>query len=171
VSEPFLGEIRIFGFNFPPTGWLQADGAVLPIAQNTALFSLLGTQYGGDGVTTFALPDLRGRVATNQGQGPGLSNYVIGETGGAETVTLTPTQMPNHSHTLQGASSAASTKSPGGAVLAETSQPTYASTPGGAVLNGASIGAAGGGQPVSVLPPYLTLNFCIAIQGIFPSRN
>jgi microcystin-dependent protein len=171
VSEPFLGEIRMFAFNFNPQGWLQADGAVLPISQNTALFSLLGTQFGGDGISTFALPDLRGRVSNHQGQGPGLSEYVVGQAGGAETVTLAREQMPAHAHRLNGNSSPATTRHPGGAVLAQTTTATYAEAPNGPVLDAAAIGTTGGGQPVGVLAPYLTLNFCIAVQGIFPSRS
>jgi microcystin-dependent protein len=171
VAEPFLGEIRMFGFNFAPVGWAQANGQLLPIAQNTALFSLLGTQFGGDGVTTFALPDLRGRVALHEGQGPGLTNRTVGEKGGAETVTLTTAQMPNHTHQLEASSLQATTKQPAGAVLADAKQEIYAPAPNETAMNGAAIGHAGSSQPVGVAPPFLTLNFCIALQGIFPSRS
>src|SRR3712207_3315813 len=112
MSEPFIGEIRMVGFNFAPRGWATCDGQLLSIAQNTALFSLLGTTYGGNGQTTFALPDLRGRAALHQGQGPGLTNRVIGEASGTETVTLTTNQMPSHSHGVNANSGEAGTKSP-----------------------------------------------------------
>jgi len=171
VSSPFLGEIRMFGFNFPPVGWALADGQLLPIAQNTALFSLLGVQFGGDGVTTFALPDLRGRMANHQGPGPGLSNRVVGATGGAETVTLTTAQMPNHTHQLVANSTSATTKHPAGTALAEAGERIYAPAPNDTAMNAAAIGHAGSSQPFGVLPPFLTLNFCIALQGIFPSRS
>jgi microcystin-dependent protein len=170
VSEPFLGEIRMFGFNFAPVGWALAAGQLLPISQNTALFSLLGTQFGGDGVRTFALPDLRGRVAIQAGQGTGLTNHVVGDDGGAETVTLTSAQMPNHTHQLDASSQRATTKHPAGAALADAKTAIYAPGPDGTAMNGAAIGPAGSSQPVEVLPPFLTVNFCIALQGIFPAR-
>jgi microcystin-dependent protein len=171
VSTPFLGEIRMFGFNFAPVGWALADGSLLPIAQNQALFSLLGVQFGGDGITTFALPDLRGRVASHQGQGPGLSNRAVGDTGGAETVTLTTAQMPNHTHPLVANSTSATAKEPAGAVLAATKAPTYAPAPNETNMDAAAIGPTGSSQPVGTLPPFLTLNFCIALEGIFPPRS
>jgi microcystin-dependent protein len=171
VSEPFLGEIRMFGFNFAPVGWALADGQLLPISQNTALFSLLGTQFGGDGVHTFALPDLQGRVAIHAGQGAGLTNHIVGDEGGAETVTLTTAQMPNHTHPLQASSERATTKHPAGAVLADARTAIYAPAPNETAMNGAAIGPAGSSQPVEVVPPFLTLNFCIALQGIFPARS
>jgi microcystin-dependent protein len=160
----------MFAFNFAPAGWALADGQLLPVAQNTALFALLGTQFGGDGVHTFALPDLRGRVANHQGQGPGLSTRVVGGTGGTETVTLTTAQMPNHTHQLTANSASATTTQPAGAVLAKSSKPTYAPAPNETAMNPAAIGHAGSSQPVGVLPPFLTLNFCIALAGIFPSQ-
>jgi microcystin-dependent protein len=171
VAEPFLGEIRMFGFNFAPAGWAQANGQLLPIAQNTALFSLLGTQFGGDGVTTFALPDMRGRVALHQGQGSGLTAHTVGQTGGAETVTLTSAQMPNHTHQLEASSVPATSRHPAGAVLANARAEIYAPAPDETAMNGAAIGHAGSSQPVGVAPPFLTLNFCIALQGIFPSQS
>jgi microcystin-dependent protein len=170
VSEPFLGEIRMFGFNFAPAGWAQADGQLLSIAQNTALFSLLGTQFGGDGTSTFALPDLRGRVANSQGPGPGLTNRVVGQNGGAETVILTTAQMPNHTHPLEANSAPATTRNPAGAVLAHAASNTYSTAANEIGMNPAAIGPTGSSQPVGVLPPFLTLNFCIALQGIFPSQ-
>jgi len=171
MAEPFLGEIRIFGGNFAPVGWALCDGSLLPIAQNTALFSILGTTYGGDGVRTFALPDLRGRVAVSFGQGPGLSPYQQGQAGGAESSTLTTAQMPSHTHSV-GASQTPTTADPKGAVPAKTADPrVYSAAPDGTTMNGAMIGATGGGQPVSILQPYLVINYIIALQGIFPSRS
>jgi microcystin-dependent protein len=171
MSEPFLGEIRQFGFNFAPQGWAACSGQLMAIAQNTALFSLLGTTYGGNGTTTFALPDLRGRVGVNQGQGPGLSNYVLGEVTGAENVTLTSSQMPTHSHPLVANAGAASVNRPDGAVLARVGTSIYAPAPDGTAMNQGAIGAAGGNQPFSLIQPLLATNFCIALQGIFPSRG
>jgi microcystin-dependent protein len=171
VAEPFLGEIRMFGFNFAPAGWAQANGQLLSIQQNTALFALIGTQFGGDGMHTFALPDLRGRVAIHEGQGPGLTDHTLGEAGGTETITLTTAQMPNHTHQLEASSVRATTKDPAGAVLANAKTAIYAPAPNETAMNGAAIGHAGSSQPVGVASPFLTLNFCIALQGIFPSQN
>jgi microcystin-dependent protein len=178
MADPFLGEIRVFAGNFAPNGWALCQGQLLAIAQNTALFSILGTTYGGDGVRTFALPDLRGRVVMGLGQGPGLSNYVEGEVGGAESVTLTTQQMPAHSHTVN-ATEAQSTTDPKGAVPANTQPPTpgpapkaYGASPDGkTTMNSAMIGLTGGNQPVSVQQPYLVINYIIALLGIFPSRQ
>jgi microcystin-dependent protein len=171
MSEPFLGEIRTFGFNFAPQGWAMCNGQVLSIAQNAALFSLLGTFYGGNGTTNFALPNLQSRVGIHQGQGPGLSSYVIGEVSGSESVTLTAGQMPAHSHSLIANAGTAGVSRPDGAVLARTGSNTYAAAPDGTAMNAGAIGQAGGSQPFSILQPFLCLNFCIALQGIFPSRN
>jgi len=177
MADPFLGEIRIFGGNFAPIGWALCDGSLLQISQNTALFSILGTTYGGDGIRTFALPDLRGRVVVSFGQGPGLSPYQEGTMGGAESSTLTTAQMPAHSH-LVGASNTPSTADPKGAVPAKVvgAEPgsgthVYGAAPDGTTMNNAMIGATGSGQPVSVLQPYLVVNYIIALQGIFPSRG
>ena len=167
MSTPFLGMIATYGFNFAPRGWAMCNGQILSIAQNTALFSLLGTTYGGNGQTTFALPDLRSRVPVHMGQGPGLSSYALGQTGGEETVTLTASQMPSHSHGAQ-ASSTFTSKNPtgrypsGGGAYGDTADTS---------LNAAEIASSGGNQPHDNLQPYLTLNTCIALQGIFPSRN
>jgi microcystin-dependent protein len=171
VSDPFVGEIRMFAFNFAPTGWAFANGQLLAISQNAVLFDLIGTQFGGDGISTFALPDLRGRAAVHQGQGTGLNDYSIGQFGGAETVTLTTAQMPNHNHQLEASSQPATGKDPAGAVLAVTKAPTYAPAPNEAAMNQAAIGYAGSSQPVEILPPYLTLNFCISLFGIFPPQT
>jgi microcystin-dependent protein len=171
MSEPFLGEIRTFGFNFAPQGWAMCNGQLLPISQNQALFSLLGTFYGGNGTTTFALPNLQSRVGIHQGQGSGLSPYQLGEVAGSESVTLTTNQMPQHGHGLIANGATASATRPDGAVLARTATNTYAPAPDGTAMNSGAIGAAGGSQPFGIRQPYLCLNFCIALQGIYPSRN
>jgi microcystin-dependent protein len=166
MSDPFLAEIRIFPYNFAPRGWAFCSGQILPIAQNTALFSLLGTTYGGNGQTTFALPNLQDRVAVGFGQGPGLSQYDLGEMGGTETVTLTSQQLPPHTHTLMAASDLATESTPNNTrVLAGAT--IYANA--GNLVTMAQAGASG--QPHPNMQPYLVLHFCIAIQGIFPSRN
>jgi microcystin-dependent protein len=170
MSEPFLGEIRIFPYNFAPRSWAFCSGQILAIAQNTALFSLLGTTYGGNGTTTFALPDLRGRVAVSSGQGPGLSNYDLGQVGGTESVTLTQNQMPGHSHLASVNNGAATSTRPNNQVPAQ-STPAYAAAGDGSTFNPAFIQNTGGGQPHGNVQPFLTLNFCIALEGIFPSRN
>ncbi|HXW79649.1 MAG TPA: tail fiber protein [Acidimicrobiales bacterium] len=173
MADPFLGEIRVFGFNFAPVGWAQCNGQQMAISQNTALFALLGTQYGGNGTTTFNLPDLRSRVPLNQGQGLGLSNYVIGQQGGGENVGLQLNNMPAHNHTVTpGANDSAATATrPGGAVLARTSAAIYASASDGTTMASATTSTSGSNVPFSVIQPYLALNFCIALQGIFPSRG
>jgi len=175
--DQYLGEIRIFAGNFAPMGWALCNGQLLPIQQNTALFSVLGTTYGGDGKTNFALPDLRGRVPMGFGQGPGLSSRQEGERGGVESETLTAAQMPAHSHSVH-ASETATTGDPKGAVPAKTVGNTpaaagahiYAAKPDATVMSAAMIGPTGGGQPVSVLQPFLAINFIIALTGIYPSQ-
>jgi microcystin-dependent protein len=168
VSEPFLGEIKLLPFNFAPRGYAFCAGQILPIAQNTALFSLLGTTFGGNGQTTFALPDLRGRVPVSSGQGPGLSNYDLGEVTGTETVTLTSNQMPAHNHLVNANNAAADATRPGNNYPGTSA---YSTTNGGNTMNPAVIAQAGGSQPFSNVQPLLVLNFCIALEGIFPSRN
>jgi microcystin-dependent protein len=171
MAEPFLGEIRMFGFNFAPTGWASCNGQLLSIDQNTALFALVGTYYGGDGMSTFGLPDLQSRVAINQGQAPGLSYYDIGETGGAETITLTLPEMPEHTHAVGANGAAGTSDRPAGNVPARTKASAYGSAPDGTTMNAGMIGNAGGSEPHQNLQPFLVVNFCIALQGIFPSRN
>lgn len=172
AQNPFVGQIDIVPYNFAPFGWALCQGQLLPIAQNTALFSLLGTQYGGDGMTTFALPDFRGRMAIGQGQGPGLEPYIIGETGGEESVTLTLSQLPVHSHAAMGSSTSATTLGPTGSEWATTTTYLYSSTATTLVpMNNGAIGAMGGGQPHENRPPYLVMTFIIALQGIYPARN
>lgn len=173
MSEPFLGEIRLFPYNFAPVGWAYCNGQLLSIAQNTALFSLLGTNYGGDGETTFGLPDLRGRAALQQGQGPGLGSYSLGETGGSETVTLAITQIPAHTHTLNASTGPGSQQSPANAYLATDATASVAnySTTENTQMAAGAIGSSGGSQPHTNMPPFLTLAYCIALQGIFPPPN
>ena len=174
MAEPFIGQINIFGFNFAPRGWAFCNGQILSIAQNTALFSLLGTQYGGNGQTTFALPNLQSRIPVHFGTGPGLSQYVIGEQGGVENTTLLQSQLPIHNHTYAplANNSDAGVSKPGTAFMGKADAAIYASASDGTTVMGTQIcGAAGGNQPFPNLPPYLAVNFCIATQGIFPSRN
>jgi microcystin-dependent protein len=167
-----VGEIRIFGFNFAPTGWALCQGQTMPISQNTALFSLLGTTYGGNGTSTFQLPDLRGRVPVSFGTGTGLSAYELGQAGGTESVTLTEDQMPAHNHTLQASDDPATNTKPAGRVLGRARDRTFADAPDGTTtMNPGSIASVGGGQPASIVQPYLGLNFCIALFGIFPARS
>jgi microcystin-dependent protein len=169
MTEPFLGEVRLLGFNFPPVGWATCDGQIMSIAQNTALFSLLGTTYGGDGVTTFALPDLRGRYPMHQGSGPGLTPRTMGETAGVEAVALLPGNSPPHSHTVA-ASTSATTKNPTNALPAVTGAGSSYGTVGNAQMSPAMVAGGGSSVPHQNMPPYLVLNWCIAVQGIFPSR-
>jgi len=174
MSDPFVAEIRIFGFNFAPTGWAQCNGQLLPISQNTALFSLLGTFYGGDGKSTFALPDMQGNAPMHPGQGQGLTERFLGETSGVETVTLLSSEMPAHNHLIQAHSSIANVNAPGPTVvLARSSGGTiYQSNTNLNIVQMAfqELSPAGGGLPHNNMQPYLTLNFCIAMQGVFPPR-
>lgn len=172
MSEPFLGEIRLFPYNFAPRTWAFCSGQLLSIAQNTALFSLLGTTYGGDGITTFALPDLRGRSALSSGQGPGLQNYVLGEVSGVETVTLISTEMPMHNHQVLVSSTDSTAKNPTGNIPGGTASPVYAApTTGNNLMAPQTLTVSGGSQPHENRSPFLVLNYCIALNGIFPSRN
>jgi len=172
MAEPFLGQLMCVPYNFAPRGWAFCNGQILPIAQTTALFSLLGTTFGGNGQTTFALPDLRGRCPLSSGQGPGLSNYDLGQVGGVESETLTINQMPAHLHpTLIQVSSGQklgnvpNASNFGGAQI-------YTNAAIDSTLNPAgNSGVAGGSQPFELMQPYLVLNWCIALEGIFPSRN
>jgi microcystin-dependent protein len=168
LANPYLGEIRMVGFNFAPQGWAMCNGQVLSISQNTALFALLGTTYGGNGINTFQLPDLRGRVAVHLGQGPGLSNYVQGEVTGTEAVTLTTPQLPVHAHSVLTSKDEQTTNRPDGAY--PTVGGIYAATQDGNAPMAPS-GSAGGNQPHSNIQPLLVMNFVIALEGIFPARN
>ena len=175
-SEPLIGQLTLFGYDWCPRNWARADGQLLAISQNTALFSLYGTTYGGDGRTTFALPHLRGRVPIHDGRGPGLTNYNLGQVGGVETVTLVTPQIPAHSHSghIVGSNVTADKSSTNGTVLARTlTSPTYAvTTPDTAMANGTvQTDSTGGSQPHENRMPYLAMNWCVALYGVFPSRN
>lgn len=171
MAEPFLGEIKICALNFAPRGWAFCHGQLLPISQYSALFSLLGTNYGGDGRTTFGLPDLRGRIPLGEGSGPGLSNHRLGQRGGAETTTLTANNLPAHTHALNSATAAeGDSNDPAGRLLAQTDARSY-SDQGPAVASGGATAVTGGGQAANNMQPYLSLNFIIALVGVFPSRS
>jgi microcystin-dependent protein len=173
MADPFVAEIRIFGFNFAPTGWAFCDGQLMPISQNTALFSLLGTTYGGDGKSTFALPNLQDSAPMHPGQGPGLSLHDLGETGGTETVTLLQSEIPAHSHSMR-----AATQDPADVKLVNPNAtfglsqngPLYQDTQ-NTSLAPQALPPAGGSLPHNNLMPYLVLTFCIALQGVFPPRG
>jgi microcystin-dependent protein len=174
--DPFLCEIRIFPFNFAPKGWAFCDGQILPISQNTALFSLLGTTYGGDGRSNFALPNLQGCTPMHFGQGSGLSPRCLGEQSGSDTITLLQTEIPAHTHAVSGRNSVGQDVSPQGDVWAVPGAARglnmYNQNAGGAPqMNPTAFGLTGGGLPHNNLPPYLTLNFCIALQGVYPPRQ
>lgn len=177
MTTPYVGEIRLFGFPRIPIGWQACDGSLLPISQYQILYTLLGTTYGGDGIQTFAVPDMRGQLPLHQGTGPGLTPRVIGEVGGTETVTLTQLQMPQHTHVLIATSAAANTLAPTQSVLpgAITSVDTmYATSLTGAAsapLASAAIGMLGGNQPHDNTMPTLTVSYCIAWEGIYPSQG
>ena len=167
MDEPFLGEIRPFAFGFPPKGWASCDGQLLPIAQNAALFSLLGTMYGGDGRSTFALPDLRGRAGMHLS-----SLHIQGERAGQEGVALTGAQIPLHSHTANCSNVVGTQTSPAGKFWAQDSDGNVVfNSAGGATMAAAAIGNTGQSQPHPNMQPYLVVNYCIALQGIFPSRS
>ena len=173
MADPFVAEIRIFPFNFPPKGWAFCDGQIMPLSQNTALFALLGTTYGGDGKSTFALPDLQGRSAMHPGQGQGLSLRDLGEMGGSDTVTLLISEMPMHNHTANAVGVVSTTAAPSTqTALARSVNGSAYAAGGGALqqLAPEALPPAGGGLPHNNLQPYLTLNYCIALQGVFPAR-
>jgi len=171
MSEPFIGEIRIFAGTFAPQGWALCDGQLLAVSQYDALFSLLGTSYGGDGRTTFGLPDLRGRVPIHLGQGPGLTNRPLGSSGGHEQVTLTPDQSAPHTHPLQASTGAASGNDPSGAVLAEASADIYVDENPDENMAAAAISTMGGSGAHDNLMPFLCVNHIIALNGVYPSRT
>lgn len=170
MATTFIGEIRMTGFNFAPQGWALCNGQLLPISQYTALFSILGTYYGGDGVTTFALPNLQSRAAIHQGEGAGLSSYSIGENMGAENVALLTQHMPGHSHTPMANASTVNQASPAAGVWGNSQQSNYSAS-GPVTMAAGAVAQAGGNQPHSNIQPYLVINFVIALQGIYPSRN
>ena len=184
MSDQFLAEIRIFPFNFAPIGWAQCNGQILAISQNAALFSLLGTNYGGNGTSTFALPNFQGAVPVNQGQGPGLTVYDVGQTGGSTNVTLLQNDIALHTHLVNADQDPATTGSPAGQIYMRGQWGTAAPNKGGISLYSTlatsdtlssfsplALGAAGGNLPHNNLMPYLALNFCIAMSGIFPPRS
>lgn len=168
MGQPYVGEIRMFGGNFAPAGWMFCDGSILPISENETLFNLIGTTYGGDGQETFALPDLRGRIPIHAGQSPGTGNYVIGETGGVEAVTLTSAQMPNHTHPV-GAAQSATGSTPVGALPAAVTAGARYYAGAGATVPMVNTSLAGGSQPHDNLAPYLCVSFIISLFGIYPS--
>lgn len=175
MADPFVAEIRVVGFNFPPTGWAFCNGQILPISQNTALFSLLGTTYGGDGKSTFALPDVQGSAVIHPGQGPGLSLYDLGQEGGSQAITLLQTEMPAHTHNLQGSIDDAQFQAPQPDRMLATSNPgfAYQTNTSSNLVNMApqELTVAGGSLPHNNMQPALVLNFVIALQGIFPARG
>ena len=172
MSEPFVGEIRMFAGNFAPRGWAFCDGQLLAVSQNDALFSLLGTIYGGDGRTTFGLPDLRGRIPIHAGHGPGLSERRLGAKGGEEKVTLTVNQMPSHGHPLHATSTTANSLQPGSNLLATAmSQVYFNNLLGPQTLDASSISQVGGSRSHTNLMPFLCVHFIIALVGIYPSRH
>ena len=173
AQDFIIGEIRMFAGNFAPKGWAFCQGQLLPIAQNQALFSLLGTTYGGDGMTSFALPDLRGRVPVGFGQGPGLSNRVIGEQFGSELVTLNINQMPSHNHTVNAVTTEGNQNLPTNSLPANTKAlvKEYSDANANTTMKATMVNPTGGNQPFGVTQPSLGVNFIIALQGIYPSRN
>ena len=172
MANPFVAEIRIFPFNFAPKGWAWCDGQLLPLSQNTALFSLLGTTYGGNGKSNFALPDLQGRSPMHPGQGPGLSLHDLGETGGSETVSLLESEIPAHTHTLRASVDDADVAIPTPArILAKASANMYLAGNQNTSMAPEGLAPAGGDQPHNNMQPYLTFYFCIALQGVFPPRG
>ena len=166
MSEPFLAEVRIVGFNFAPRGWAFCDGQILPINQNQSLYSLLGTTYGGDGRTSFALPELRGRTPIHVGQG-----HQQGQKSGEENHTLSASEMPNHDHTLQGVSDVGNVPIPNGGFLARSATEPYHDASNLGAMKSGTVANTGGGQAHNNMQPYLALNYCIALRGLFPSRN
>jgi microcystin-dependent protein len=170
--DPFIGEIRIFGFPFAPQGWALCAGQLLSIQQNTALFSILGTQYGGNGTSNFALPNLQGSVSIGQGSGPGLTPRIVGETGGTATVTLTTQQLASHTHPANCSNTTGDSYGPAGTIwAADAGGANEYQGSENAVMNPQALANLGGGQPHNNLQPYLVLNYCIALNGIFPARG
>lgn len=172
---PFIAQITGFGFNFAPKGWAYCAGQLMSIQQNQALFSILGTTYGGNGIQNFALPDLRGRVPISWGQGPGLSGYTLGQASGTQAVTVLPNQLPLHNHTLNANTGVSALGPPSPNILSQgpivNTQVLWYGTSPNAVMNAGSIANAGGTQPISIMQPYNVINYSIALNGIFPSRN
>jgi len=172
-EDPLIGEVRFVGFNFAPRGWAMCNGQLLQISQNTALFSILGTTYGGDGRTTFGLPDMRGRTPIHPGHGPGLSSYQLGQKSGSELTVLNSTQLPSHSHTVKGVSTSARTTDSTGNAMARTRSnlKVYDNSAPNIALNNATVGESGSASGMNNMQPYNTVNCIIALVGVFPSRN
>ena len=174
MGQPYVGQVIAVGFNFVPQGWLACDGSAQPISQYDVLFNLLGTTYGGDGTTTFRVPDLRGRSPVNAGQGGGLSNYTPGQLGGAEATTLTSSQIGAHSHPMMASGQTGTLSTPGGtaaiAQVAETSVNVFGAAPGNTTLSGNAIGASGSSQPHENRQPFVTINYIICWAGVYPSQ-
>ena len=169
--EPFIGQLLLVPYNFAPNGWALCDGSIMSIAQNTALFALIGTTFGGNGTTTFALPDLRGRAPIGMGQGPGLTSFVLGETGGTESVTLNANNLPPHTHSVNAVANPGTSSHPSGNYLAsDTAGSVYSNVAPNTALAPNAVGLTGGGVPFDNQMPYLAMNWIIATQGIFPSR-
>jgi microcystin-dependent protein len=173
MADPFVAEVRIFPFNFPPKGWAFCDGQILPLSQNTALFSLLGTTYGGDGKSNFALPNVQGNCVVHPGQGAGLTLRDLGEEGGSETVTLLQSEIPAHNHIVQGNDlSTADNNAPGNTLILGIAQSNvYTNAAANNTMSLQTLAVTGGSLPHNNMMPYLTLNFCIALQGVFPPRT
>ena len=170
MSSPYVGEIRMVGFNFAPVGWAFCNGAIMPISENDTLFNLIGTTYGGDGQTTFALPDLQGRVPIHAGQGPGLSNQILGQKSGTESVTLTTNQIPNHNHPAQARSDSGNQGTPNNGVWANSGQSAYGTGAGSLPMKSTLLATSGGNQPHENMMPFLTINFIISLYGIYPTQ-
>lgn len=173
MADPFVAEVRIFPFNFAPKGWAFCQGQLLPLSQNTALFSLLGTTYGGDGKSNFALPNMQGNACMHPGQGPGLSLHDLGETGGSETVTLLESEIPAHAHAVRASTDDGDLQAPAPtrSWARSTGGFAYFAGAGNVNMSDQALAPAGGDQPHNNMPPYLTLNFCIALQGVYPPRT
>ena len=171
MSQPFIGEIRMVGFNFAPQGWAFCDGSLVAISDNSTLFNLIGTTYGGDGQNTFALPDLRSRVPIHMGAGSGLSNRVLGQNGGTETVTLATAQLPSHNHIALAQPQSGNQVAPAGNDWAASTLNQYLAAAPNATMNAAALGPTGGSQPHENMLPFLTINFIISLFGIYPSPN
>jgi microcystin-dependent protein len=169
--DPFVAEIRIVPFNFAPKGWSFCDGQILPILQNTALFSLLGTVYGGDGQSTFGLPNFQGSVPIGSGQGSGLNNYALGQTGGEQAVALISNEIPSHVHQMQAVGTAGTKQSPSGNSWASSTTRQFSGLTPNAAMGPTALSVTGSSQPHNNMMPFLTLNFIIAMQGIFPPRS
>jgi len=170
MGQPYVGEIRMFAGNFAPSGWMFCEGQLVPISENETLFNLIGTTYGGDGQSTFALPDLRGRLPIHQGQGSGLSSYIVGQNGGVEEVTLTVSQIPSHGHSFLSSGSFGTLSTASGNVLAQNQAiKLYDSAAANVAMSAGTVGSTGGSQPHNNFQPYLCVSFIISLYGVYPS--